>query len=124
MENLQITRLNARQLNDYIQIMHEQGKSQQEIKAELLAQGLSEERYLEALTLPPPPKVDRSLDGSAKVKKGAIWFFIGAAITMVTFSMAKGGGTYLVAFGPMVYGAVMIVWGIIDSADSDEQPED
>lgn len=52
------------------------------------------------------------------VKYGMIWFGIGLLITVATyaFAVSRGGGTYLVSYGPMVVGVVSMVRGGIDIA--------
>src|SRR5215475_1506272 len=52
------------------------------------------------------------------VKYGMIWFGIGALITIVTYAFAvgRGGGIYLVSYGPMAVGAYCMVRGGIDVA--------
>lgn len=52
------------------------------------------------------------------VKYGMIWFGIGVVITVATyaFAVSRGGGTYLVSYGPMAVGVVSMVRGGIDMA--------
>jgi Protein of unknown function (DUF2510) len=47
-----------------------------------------------------------------------IWFGIGVVITVATyaFAVSRGGGTYLVSYGPMIVGVVSMVRGGIDIA--------
>jgi uncharacterized protein DUF2510 len=52
------------------------------------------------------------------VKYGMIWFGIGVVITIATYAFAvgRGGGIYLVSYGPMAFGAYCMVRGGIDVA--------
>jgi hypothetical protein len=52
------------------------------------------------------------------VKYGMIWFGIGVVITIATyaFAVSRGGGTYLVSYGPMAVGVYCMVRGGIDVA--------
>lgn len=52
------------------------------------------------------------------VKYGMIWFGIGVVVTVGTYAFAasRGGGTYLVSYGPMVVGVVCMARGAIDIA--------
>lgn len=52
------------------------------------------------------------------VKYGMIWFGIGVVITIATyvFAVGRGGGIYLVSYGPMAVGAYCMVRGGIDVA--------
>lgn len=45
-------------------------------------------------------------------KKGAIWFTIGTVATIATYSAASDGGTYFVAWGPMVFGGYQLLKGL------------
>lgn len=40
---------------------------------------------------------------------GGLWFAGGLLLTLVTFSAASGGGHYVLAWGPMVYGAIRML---------------
>ena len=47
-------------------------------------------------------------------KRGVILFVIGLAITVGTYAYASsrsGGGTYIVSFGPMIFGAIYMIQG-------------
>jgi hypothetical protein len=47
---------------------------------------------------------------------GSVLFVVGLLITIVTLGHAEssaGGGTYFVAWGPMVFGAIAIIRGIL-----------
>ena len=55
----------------------------------------------------------RKQAGSEDVILGSYWFFGGLAITLYTWTIAveAGGGSYIFAYGPMIYGAVKIFNG-------------
>jgi hypothetical protein len=46
---------------------------------------------------------------------GVIWLGAGIAITAVTQSMAEeaGGGTYVIAYGPMIAGIIYLLKGLL-----------
>ena len=47
---------------------------------------------------------------------GGVCLFVGLAITGVTYGDAsRAGGTYIVAYGPMIYGAVRLLRGLFAS---------
>jgi Protein of unknown function (DUF2510) len=51
--------------------------------------------------------------GWAQVRYGLIIFAIGLAITVFTYSRAsRGGGSYLISWGPMLIGFVSVVRGL------------
>jgi hypothetical protein len=56
----------------------------------------------------------------AEIRKGAmkqlgvgfLMFVIGVLITVATYSMASNGGIYVVAYGPIIFGAISILRGL------------
>jgi hypothetical protein len=51
--------------------------------------------------------------GKGMMIAGPIIFLVGVLITVVTYSLAPPGGTYLISFGPMIWGAVWFFRGLI-----------
>jgi hypothetical protein len=49
-------------------------------------------------------------EGLKAAGKGAIWFAVGLAVTVI--SANAGGSTYLVFWGPMVFGGWMVIKGL------------
>lgn len=51
---------------------------------------------------------------------GVIWLVIGIGITLVTHDMASsaGGGTYIVAYGPVIAGIIYLLKGLLSSPPS------
>ncbi|WP_436528951.1 hypothetical protein [Actinoplanes sp. HUAS TT8] len=49
--------------------------------------------------------------GKKDITVGAIWFVVGGLITVVT--MASDASVYIVAWGPMLYGAYRVIKGIL-----------
>lgn len=45
---------------------------------------------------------------------GALWFFGGVIVTVATLSAASGGGTYVVAWGAIIFGAVQFFRGLFN----------
>jgi len=45
---------------------------------------------------------------------GALWFIGGIVITAVTYSAASGGGTYVVTWGAIIFGAFQFIKGLIN----------
>ncbi|MGH2717711.1 MAG: hypothetical protein ACRDJU_03915 [Actinomycetota bacterium] len=57
------------------------------------------------------------------VRRGAILFGIGLAITLGTFMLsAHDGGLFIVSFGPIIFGAVYLVQGGLALAKLKDQP--
>src|SRR5258708_39414668 len=56
----------------------------------------------------------------AEIRKGAmkqlgvgfLMFVVGVVITAATYSMASNGGIYVVAYGPIIFGAISILRGL------------
>jgi hypothetical protein len=58
----------------------------------------------------------RAAHANRMIITGLIFFAIGLVITLVTYSSAtsgRGGGTYIVAWGPMVVGVIRIFRGLV-----------
>jgi len=58
---------------------------------------------------------DRSSRSSRQITTGAVFLVLGIIITAVTFGLASSspsGGTYVIAYGPMVYGAITLIRGL------------
>lgn len=56
--------------------------------------------------------------GEQRMKWGAILFFGGLIVTIVTYMMASSsssGGTYLVCWGPVIFGLIMMIQGYTQS---------
>ena len=56
--------------------------------------------------------------GRKNMVQGAVWCFIGVAVTTMTFRMAAGGGgKVVVAWGAIVFGFIQFVRGLGQSAE-------
>lgn len=57
--------------------------------------------------------------GARQLKIGAVFLVVGILITAVTYgnaSASTGGGTYIIAYGPIVFGIISIVRGLANSS--------
>ncbi len=43
---------------------------------------------------------------------GGLWFFGGIIVTLVTYSSASGGGSYVVAWGAILFGGIQFFRGV------------
>lgn len=50
---------------------------------------------------------------------GALFFFGGLAITFITYSAAEGGGSYVLAWGAILFGGVQMVMGLVQGSDDE-----
>jgi len=46
-----------------------------------------------------------------KMKRGALWCVGGIAVTLLTYTLATGGGSYIVAWGAIIFGAIEFFQG-------------
>jgi len=54
---------------------------------------------------------------------GALWCVGGILVTALTYAAASGGGTYLVAWGAVVFGAIQAVRGLLHTMRSATQEQ-
>ena len=54
---------------------------------------------------------------------GALWCIGGIVVTVVTYSIASGGGTYIIAWGAIVFGAIQFFRGLIQSSGEQVAPK-
>ncbi len=63
--------------------------------------------------------VEYEQDANAQARKhmivGGLWCAGGIAVTAATYSAAEGGGTYVVAWGAIVFGAIEFFRGLLYS---------
>jgi TonB family protein len=52
------------------------------------------------------------MNGKSEAIVGALFFVGGLAITIVTFSAAEGGGSYVVAWGAILFGFIQMIRGL------------
>ena len=51
--------------------------------------------------------------GKKNMIYGALWCIGGIVVTAVTYSAASGGGTYIVAWGAIIFGAIQFFYGLM-----------
>lgn len=93
-----------------------------QVEAELVAQGHSAEHaravvdslgdYASAQSEAQAISGGGSGAGQMDLVVGALFLLGGLALTIITFAAASGGGTYVLAWGPMLYGIIRIVKGL------------
>jgi len=54
---------------------------------------------------------------------GLLWFGGGLVVTILTYALASngGGGTYVVAWGPVIFGGIQLFRGLIGLAAGDKE---
>lgn len=51
--------------------------------------------------------------GNRAIGFGLVWLLVGVLVSIITYANAAGGGVYIVAWGPALYGAYRIVSGVL-----------
>lgn len=113
-------------LFNYIDQQLAQGISQQDIVDTLESKGIArdvaidmvlnitehqlEEMMIESGVAP----VEKSGSGQNKIFIGILLLVGGGIITFASYNAAAPGGTYYLFYGPMIYGAISIISGLID----------
>jgi hypothetical protein len=46
---------------------------------------------------------------------GGLWFFGGLIVTIVSFNAASGGGSYVVAYGAIIFGGIQFFRGLLNN---------
>ena len=89
------------------------GKSRRQIEEDLMDKGLDQESASVVVTnLKEMKKEAEAGQGTGNMIFGALWCVGGIAVTAATYSAAEGGGTYVVAWGAIVFGAVQFFIGL------------
>lgn len=114
------------EIYEYAAILVKNGKSREEVKMALESKGLnSEHAGVVAENIFKIRSHSYRKSGRKNMIFGALWCIGGFVVTAMTYSMAANsptGGTYVVAWGAMVFGAVQFFIGVFEMAKS--QPED
>lgn len=97
-------------------MMVHQNKNSYEVRKELTAMGLDEESarvVVENLER----QISEAKRGKAKkdMLYGGLWFFGGLIVTLVSLSAASGGGTYVVAYGAIIFGGIQFFRGLLSN---------
>ena len=57
----------------------------------------------------------RRAAGQQKILFGALWCIGGILVTAITYSAARGGGTYVIAWGAVLFGLRQLFEGLSDA---------
>ena len=55
------------------------------------------------------------------IRNGALWCVGGLVVTGMTYSMASGGGSYLVCWGPVIFGGIQLFRGMANSGTANSE---
>ena len=94
-------------------LLFRQKKSTEETREILMKKGLSSYDADYFIYNIKQHKAARKVAGSKNMLYGFLWFIGGLLITICTYSAAADGGTYVVAWGAVIFGAIQFVQGLI-----------
>lgn len=97
-------------------LMVRQEKNSYETRKELEAQGLSEESARIIVdNLETQINEAKKSRANKDMLYGGLWFFGGLIVTIVSFSAASGGGSYVVAYGAIIFGGIQFFKGVMNA---------
>ena len=95
------------------ELMFERKKSKHETKKILVEKGLREEDVdVVIANLQAEAKQAKREAGSKNMLYGALWCIGGTVVTLVTYSSASEGDSYIVAWGAIIFGAIQFLRGL------------
>jgi hypothetical protein len=90
------------------------GASKQQVRALLLDMGLDRESASIVISNLSRARSDAGRQAGRKdMLHGALWCIGGSAVTLVTYMAASGGGTYFIAWGAIILGAIQFFRGLV-----------
>ena len=94
-------------------MLFNQKKSPQESKTVLIEKGLRPEDADVVITnLQNQYRQEKQEAGNKNMLYGALWCIGGLLVTFLTYCAASSGGTYVVAWGAVIFGAIQFVKGV------------
>lgn len=94
------------------------GVAPAEIEHKLIEQGLDAESAATVVNNLKEARVKAIKEaGQKNMLFGALWCIGGILVTAITYSAAAGGGTYVVAWGAILFGGVQFFRGLTQSAE-------
>ena len=94
-------------------MLYNQKKSIEETKAALIENGLrAEDADVVIANLQNQYKQEKREAGNKNMLYGALWCVGGLLVTILTYSAASDGGTYVVAWGSVIFGAIQFFKGL------------
>jgi hypothetical protein len=96
----------------YAAELMQRGEPLYKIEEQLVRQGLSEESASAVITqLAGLRSTAEEAEARKNMNQGAVWFLGGVVVTIATYALASGGGTYVVAWGAIIFGGIQFVRG-------------
>ena len=90
------------------------GASEQQIQSMLVEKGLDQESAATVVSNLTRIRSEAIREAGRKnMVYGALWCIGGIVVTVVTYRAASSGGTYVVAWGAIVFGAIQFFRGLV-----------
>lgn len=94
-------------------MLYNQKKSIEETKTALIENGLrAEDADVVIANLQNQYKQEKREASNKNMLYGALWCVGGLLVTILTYSAASDGGTYVVAWGAVIFGAIQFFKGL------------
>ncbi|WNJ19123.1 hypothetical protein [Pontibacter sp. G13] len=93
--------------------LYENRQTPEQIEEELVEAGMERDEAQQLIS-----KIQEELEHAKENAKaedityGLLWLFGGLLVTGITYSMASGGGSYVVTWGAIVYGLFRTIKGL------------
>jgi hypothetical protein len=97
-------------------MMVRENKGPYEVQQKLISIGLNEESARIVVE-----NLERQINEAKKNRAnkdmlyGGLWFFGGLIVTLVSLSAASGGGSYVVAYGAIIFGGIQFFRGLLNN---------
>lgn len=108
---------NASNINNYaINLIVNEGVSVTDTEKRLISEGL-DKKLAKTVVENAVNQIKENVSkakAQRDIKFGLLWFLGGGLITVITYSMASNGESYLVAWGAIFFGFVQLVKGLIN----------
>ena len=93
------------------------GATDQRVQGMLVEQGLDQESASKVVSDLNQMKGEAIRDaGKKNMIYGALWAVGGTVVTVATYSAASGGGSYVVAWGAILFGAIQFIRGAVQTS--------
>lgn len=109
---------------DYIAEQRMAGRSGVAVTDELVEAGWDREEardmvvQVTAAMRDPEQHAEQESSYGRHIVVGALWAIGGTVVTVATYSAASGGGSYVVAWGAIVFGAIECLYGVFGALTS------
>jgi hypothetical protein len=119
-----LTSQETQNIFDYAIMQLAEGKSNEDVIDMMKRRGIS---IADAQNLVPQLRIQiaqAKVDHANKeIRNGALWCLGGLVVSIGTYSMASGGGSYLLCWGPVIFGGIQFFRGLSSISDAKAELE-